>query len=99
MVESTGKPSYASVAMQAIPVPTRPRNETSGGPVPLSRSVGTRLVGAWASVVYGVPTRMSMDEILWYADRLRIGVGERVVTAHWLVGLDRRRGKTASSLL
>ena len=42
---------------------------------------------------------MSVDEISSHADRLRIGVGERVVRARWLVGLDRRRGKTASSLV
>ena len=41
---------------------------------------------------------MSVNEIFWYADRLSIGVGQRVVSACWLVGLDRRRGKKATSL-
>ena len=49
--------------------------------------------------MHGVPTRMSVNEIFWRADRLRIEVGERVVRARWLVGLDRRRGKAASSLV
>ena len=49
--------------------------------------------------MHGVPTRMSVDEMFWHADKLRIGVGERVVRARWLVGLDRSRGKTAFSLV
>ena len=95
----TPKLSYGSVATQATLVPTRQSNGTSGGAVPPSGGAGPQPVGARALVVYGVPTRMSVDEIFWHADRLRIGVGERAVQACWLVGLDRRRGKTASSLV
>ena len=98
-VEATMKPSYTSVATQGTPVPTGSRNGTSGGPVPPARGAGPLPVGARALVVHGVPTRMSVDQILWHADKLRIGVGELVVRAHWLVRLDRRRGKTASSLV
>ena len=94
---ATPKPSYASVATQATLVPIGPKNGTSGGPVPRVGGAGTQRVRARALVVHGVPTRMSVDEIFWHADRLRIGVGERVIRARWLVGLDRRRGKTASS--
>ena len=93
------RPSYASVATQATLVPTGPKNVTSGGPVPPMGGARPQPVGARALVVYGVPTRMSVDEIFWHADRLRIGVGEQVVRARWLVGLDRRRSKTASSLV
>ena len=96
---ATPKPSYASVATQATLVPTGPRNGTSGGPVPPAGGAGPQPVGARALVVHGVPTRMSVVEIFWHADKLRIGVGERVVRARWLVRLDRRRGKTASSLV
>ena len=95
----TPKPSYASVATQVTLVPTGLRNGTSGGPVPPSGGAGPQPVGTRALVVHGVPTRMSVGEIFWHADRLRIGVGERVVRARWLVGLDRRRGKTAFSLV
>ena len=95
----TPKPSYALVATQATLVPTGPRNGTGGGPVPPAGGAGPQPVGARALVVHGVPTRMSVDEIFWHAHRLRIGVGERVVRARWLVGLDRRRGKTASALV
>ena len=49
--------------------------------------------------MHGVPTHMSVDKIFCNTDRLRIGVGEPVVRARWLVGSDRRRGKTASSLV
>ena len=80
-------------------MPTGPRNETSGGPVPLAGGAGPQPVGARALLVHGVPTRISVDKIFWHADRLRIGVGERVIRARWLVGLDRRRGKIASSLV
>ena len=96
---ATPKPSYASVATQVTLVPTGPRNGTSGGPVPPAGGAGPQPVGARALVEHGVPTRMSVDEIFWHADRLRIGVGERVVRARWLVELDRRRGKAASSLV
>ena len=75
------------------------RNRTSGAPVPPAGGAGPQPVGPRALVVDGVPPRMSVDEIFWHADRLRIGVGERVVRACWLVGLDRRNGKTASSLV
>ena len=50
-------------------------------------------------VAHGVSTRISVDEIFWHADKFRVGVGERVVRALWLVGLDRRRDKTTSSLV
>ena len=70
-------------------VPTGLRNGTSRGPVPPTGGAGPHPVGARALVVHGVPTRMSVDEIFWHADRLRIGVGEGVVRARWLVGLDR----------
>ena len=96
---ATPKPSYASVVTQAMLVPTRPRNGTSGGPVPPAVGAAPQPVGARALVVHGVPTRMSVDAIFWHADRLRIGVGERVVRARWLAGVDRRRGTTASSLV
>ena len=96
---ATPKPSYASVATQETLVPTGLRNETSGGAVPPAEGAGPQPVGSRALVVHGVPTRMSVDEIFWHVDRLRIGVSERVVRARWLVGLDRRRGKTASSLV
>ena len=96
---ATPKRTYASVATQATLVPTGPRNGTSRGPVPLAGGAGPQPVGARALVVHGVPTRMSVDEIFWHADKLRIGVGERVVRARGLVGLDRSRGKTASSLV
>ena len=96
---ATWKPSYASVATQATLVPTGPRNRTSGGPVPPAGGAGPQAVGARALVMHGVPTRMSVDETFWHAGRLRIGVYERVVRARWLVALDRRRGKTASSLV
>ena len=43
---ATTKPSYASVATQAMPVPTGPRNGTSGGPVPPGGDVGPQPVGA-----------------------------------------------------
>ena len=81
VAEATPKPSYASVATQATLVPTRPRNGTRGGPVPPSGGAGPQPVGTRALVVHGVPTRMSVDEIFWHADRLRIGVGVRVVRA------------------
>ena len=97
-VVATLKPSYASMATQATLVPTEPRNGPSGGPVPPAEGAGPQSVRAQAFIVHGVPTRMSLDEIFWYADRLRIGVGEHVIRARWLVGLDRRRGKTASAL-
>ena len=96
---ATPKPAYTSVVTQATLVPTGPRNGTSGGPVPAAEGAGPQPLGARALLVHGVPTRMSVDEIFWHADRLRIGVGELVVRARWLVGLDRRRGKTASSLV
>ena len=96
---ATPKPSYASVATQATLVPTGSRNETSGGPLPPAGDAGPQPVGAQALVVHGVPTRMSVNEIFWHAHRLRIGLGERVVRACWLVGLDRRRGKTGSFLV
>ena len=96
---ATTKPSYASVATQATLVPTGPRNETSGGLVPPTGGTRPQPVGAQALVVHSVPTRMSVDQIFWHADKLRIEVGERVVRARWLVGLDRRRGNTASSLV
>ena len=95
---ATPKPSYASVATQATLVPTGPRNGASGGPVPPVGGAGPQPVGARALVVHGVPTRMSVNEIFWHADRLRIAVGEWVVRARWLVGLNRSRGKAASSL-
>ena len=94
----TSKSSYTSVATQAMLVPTGPSNETSGGPVP-PEGAGPQPVGARALVVHTVLTRMSVDEIFWHADRLRIGDGERVVKARWLVWLDRSGGKTASSLV
>ena len=72
---------------------------TSGGPVPPVRYVGPQPVDDRALVVHGIPIHMSVDKIFWHADRLRVGVGERVVKAGWLVGLDRRRGKTASFLV
>ena len=96
---ATVKPSYASVAIQATLVPTGLRNGASGGPLPPSGGAGHPPVGARALVVHGVSTRMSMDQIFRHADRLRIGVGEGVVRARSLVGFDRRRGKTASSLV
>ena len=96
---ATPKLSYTSVATQATLLPAVPRTGTSGGPVPLAGSAGPHPMGAQALVVHGVPTHMSVIEIFWYADTLRIGVGEQVVRARWLVGLDRRRGNTASSLL
>ena len=96
IAEATSKPSYASVVTQMTLVPTGLRNGTSGGPVPPAGGARPQPVGARALVVHGVPTRMSVDEIFWHADRFRIGVGERVVRARWLVGLDRRRSKTAS---
>ena len=80
-------------------VPTRPRNGTSGGPVPPVGHVRPQPVDARPFVVHGVPTRMSIDEIFRHVDKLRLGVGERVVRARWLVELDMRRGKTAVSLL
>ena len=92
-VVATPKPSYPSVATQATLVPTRPRNGTSGGPVAPLGGAGPLPVGARSLVVHGVPTRISVDEIFWHADKLRIGVNERVVRARWFVGLDRRRGK------
>ena len=49
--------------------------------------------------MHAVPTRMTVDEIFSHADKVRIGVVKRVVRVHWLVELDKRRGKTASSLL
>ena len=97
--EATPKPSYASVATPSTLVPTGPRNGTSGGPVPPAGGAAPHPVGARALVVHGVPTRMSVDEIFWHADRFRIAVGVRVVRARWLVGLDSRRGKRASSLV
>ena len=96
---ATLQPSYASVATQATFVPTEPRDGTRGGSVSLAGGGGPQPVGARALVVHGVPTHMSVDEIFWHADRLRIGVGVRVVRARWLVGLDRRRGNKASSLV
>ena len=80
-------------------MPTRLSNGTSGGPVPPSRGAGPQPVGALAFVVHGVPTRMSVDEIFWHADKLCIGLGEGVVRARWLVVVDRRRGKTATYLV
>ena len=99
VAEATVKPSYASVVTQVMPVPTGPRNGTSGGPVPTWGGVGPQHVGAGALVVHGIPTHISIDEIFWHADMLRIEVGQRVVRARWLVRLDRRRGKTPSSLV
>ena len=96
---ATPKPSYASVVTQATLVPTGPRNGTGRGSVPPVGGAGPQPVGVRALVVHGVPTCMLVDDISWHADRLRIGVGERVVRARWLVGLNRRRGKTASSLV
>ena len=96
---ATPKPFYASVATQGMLVPTGPRHGTSEGPVPPAGGVGPQPVGARALVAHDVPTHMSVDEIFWHANKLRIGVGERVVRARWLVVLDRRRGKTASSLV
>ena len=96
---TTPKLSYASAGTQATLVPTGPRNGTSGGPVPPTGGAGPQPVGARALVVHGVPQRMSVDEIYWHADRLSIGVGERVVRAPLLVGLDRRRGMTAASFV
>ena len=95
----TLKPSYVSLATQATLVLTGPRNGTSGGPVPLSGGAGPQPVGARALVAHSVLPRMSIDEIFWRSDRWTIGVGERVLRARWLVGLDRRRGKTASSFV
>ena len=96
---ATPKPSYSSVATQATLVPAGARNGTSGGPVRPAGGAGPQLVGARALVVHSVPICMFIDQIFWHADRLRIGVGERLVRARWLVGLDRSRGKTASSLV
>ena len=78
---ATPKAFYSSVATHATLVSTGPRNETSGGLVPRARDTGPHPVGARALVVHGVPTCMSVDEIFWHADKLRIGVGERVVRA------------------
>ena len=86
MARATLKPSYAFVATQASSVATGPRNGSSGGPVPPAGGVGPQPIGAQQLVVHGVPTRISMDEIFWHADMLRIGVGEQVVRARWLVG-------------
>ena len=66
---ATPKASYASVMTQATLVPTGLRNETGGGPVPPVGGMGPQHEGARALVVHGVPTRMSMDEIFWHADR------------------------------
>ena len=79
VAEATVKPSYALVATQAMLVPTETRNGTSGGPVPASESAEPRPIGARALVVHRVPTRMCKDKIFWHADKLRIGVGKRVV--------------------
>ena len=98
-VVAAPKPSYTSVATQATLAPIGLRNGTTRGPVPPLGGVGPQPVGARALVKHGVPTRRSVDEIFWHADRSRIGVGEQVVRARLLVGLDRRRGKTASSLV
>ena len=81
VVEAIVKPSYASVVTQATLVPTGPRDGPSGGPVPPAGGKGPQTVGARALVVHGVPTRMSVDEMFWHADKLRIGVGKRVVRA------------------
>ena len=62
---ATTKPSYALVATQATPVPTSPMNGTSNGP---PGGAGPYSVGAWALVVHGVLTRISVDEIFWHAD-------------------------------
>lgn len=97
--ETTTKPSYASLATQVTLMPTRPKNETIVGPLHFARCVGPQPVEPWSLVVHGLPTYMSMDEIFWHVDKLRIGVSERVVRAHWLVGLDARGSKTASSLV
>ena len=67
--------------------------------MPPAGGAGPQPVGARALVVHGLPIRMSIDEIFQHADRLRIGGGERVVRARWLVGLNRRRGKTAFYLV
>ena len=56
-------------------------------------------MGTQALVVHGVPTRISVDEILWYQDKLRLVVGEGVVRPRWLVVIERSRGKRASSLV
>lgn len=71
-----------AVATQAIQVSTRSRKGTSWDPVPPSGGVGPQAVGAQALVVHGVPTYMLVDEILWHANKLRLGVGERVNRAH-----------------
>ena len=99
VVEATAKPSYTSVPTQATLVPLGPRNGTSGSPLPPAGGARPQPVGARPLVVYGVPTRMSVDKIGWHIDRSRVRVHERVVRARWLLGLDRRRGKTASSLV
>ena len=95
----TPRPSCASVATQAMPVPTGPRNGTSEGPVPPAGGVGPQPVGARALVVHGVPIRMLVDEIFRHADKVRFGVSKRGIRAGWLLGLDKRRGKTAFSLV
>ena len=78
---ATPKPSYASVATKATLVPTGPRHGTGEGPVPPSGGSGPQAVGSRALVVHVVPTRMSVNEILWHADKSRIGVGKRLVRA------------------
>ena len=45
----------------------------------MSGGVGPQPVRAWALVVHGVLTRMSVDKIIWHIDKVRIGVGKRVV--------------------
>ena len=76
VAEDTAKTPYTSAATQATFVPTEPRNETSGGPVPPAGGAGPQPVGARALVMHGVSARMFVDEIFWHTDRLRVGVSE-----------------------
>ena len=98
VVESAAPRSYASVAAQSEPVGVCDSG-SGGGPAPPSGSSGPPPVGARAVVVHGVSCRRSMAEILWQARQVWTGGMARVVAVRWLVGIDRRRGKAASSVV
>lgn len=99
VVAATTRPSYALAATKVTLMPTGLRNETNGGPVPSAGGVGPQPVGAYALLQQGVPTCVSVDQIFWEADKLKLGVGELAVKPRGLVGLDSRGSNTASCLV
>ena len=98
MVDGTSSRSYTSVAAQSEPVSVSDRG-SGGGPALPSGGLSPPPFGSRAVVVHGVSCHHSIVEILCQARQVRTGGAARVVAIWWLLGIDRRRGKVAFSLM